>query len=258
MKLKLFSLSALALASLACNELESSQQYGEISVALKGEPQVEVVSKAVETLDPTSSEAANYTVRIYDSANTQKYEAAYNVFKTQTLPLGTYYVTAENCDEAAAESSNEGKGQMRLYGKSADITLTAENISQTATIACAVANAKLSVQFDSSVSGRFDNLQVVLLGSLTGHSVTVQESASLTETWFNPQDVSYTISGTFDPSGLNKSVTHTGSLTLSAKDNYIINVKVSLENGQIIVPQITYDTTINDPSTENGEFNPYL
>ncbi len=152
MNKKLLCAISLAYMAVACNSLDKDAlvQYGEISVALGG-PKLEVTTKA-ETISPTSPEAADYSVSLYDSAGQLKYSAQYNEFGTRKLTLGTYYVTAENCTAAEAESANDNKGCMRLFGRSKDITLSSDKLTATATIDCTVANARVAVSIDSSVS----------------------------------------------------------------------------------------------------------
>lgn len=256
MKMKILFATAMAIMIVACNSVrvDSPVRYGEISVAIAGEPDVEVVTKAPETLDPESDEAGKYIVRIFNSSGAMQYEAGYDVFEAQRLPLGTYYVTAENCTEAQAEAGN---GRMRLYGRSQNVTLSPEQLSQTATVGCTVANAKVSVVFDSSVEGLFTDLKVVLSGGTTpGRSITVTETASdvVTETWFNPSNLTYEISGTFDQTG--KEIGMSRAIELHARNNLMLVVKVSLENGQLL-PSVTVDTQIDDPTVESGSFNPY-
>lgn len=257
MKNKILTAMALSLLAVACTRMvDEPLLYGELGVALSGEPSVEVVSKAPQTLDPESDEADAYMVRIFDSAHQQKYEAAYSAFQTQTLPLGAYYVTAENCSEAQAE---EGNGKMRLYGRSAEVTLAPEALVLTATVNCTVANAKVSVQFDESVAGRFSDLQVSLSGGTTRTApVVVAQTATevVTETWFNPSELTYTISGTFTSGGANKPVEISKTVQLQAKSNIKLVVKVNLANGQLM-PDVTFDTQMDDSTEVPGEFNPY-
>ncbi len=261
MKMKHTYLTPLAILAVACNSLgaDPELQYGEITVSL-GEPNVEVITKA-------ETPAVN-TVVIYNDENAQMATGT----GTKTLPFDTYYVTAESCSAAEAEN---GDGTMRLYGRSADVTLDASHLSQTATVNCTVANAKVTVKFDPSVSGRFNDgngnstLKVVLKGGTTANrTLTVNEKdltagsdgSKVKETWFNPSSLTYEITGTFNAGGVNKSVNlnnNSAPRALSAKDNIQILVKVSLSNGQL-VPEITVDTTLNSQETINGEFNPYV
>jgi hypothetical protein len=258
MKNKILTAAALAFISVACStNVDDPVQYGQLSVALSGEPTVDVVTKAPETLLPTDENASAYMVRIYDSADAMKYESSYSAFEAQKLPLGTYYVTAENCTEADAESGN---GKMRLYGRSSDVNLTADALFQTATVSCTVANAKVSVQFDESVAGRFTGLQVALSGGTTRKDPVVisqTDAKVVTETWFNPSKLTYTISGTFTSGGQNKEVNVSKEITLQAKNNVLLLVKVNLENGQL-VPSVTIDTQIDDIKEIPEEFNPYI
>ncbi|MBO5420253.1 MAG: DUF4493 domain-containing protein [Bacteroidales bacterium] len=258
MKNKILTIAALSLLTVACTKkVDTPDMYGELSVTLSGEPTVEVVSKAAETLEPTDPEAAGYMVRIYDSAEVLKYESSYSDFEAQKLLLGDYYVTAEDCSEAAAE---EGKGKMRLYGRSDKVSLTADALFQTATVNCNVVNAKVSVQFDESVKNRFTGLQVSLSGGTTREKpivITETETGVVTETWFNPSQLTYTISGTFSANGINKAVEITKTRTLQAKDNLLLMVKVNLDNGQLM-PSLKVDTQINDLTEVPEEFNPYL
>ena len=258
--MKKFSLSLITLACTiaACNtvSIEQPAQYGKLSVALSDEPTVEHVTKAPTSLKQTDAEAENYTVRVFDSSDALKYESLYSKFEAQRLQLGTYYVTAENCTESAAE---EGNGKMRLYGCSENIVLSTTQLSQTATVDCTVQNAKVSVKFDESVTGRFSNLKVTLSGGTTRASaIEISETASdvVTETWFNPSELTYTISGTFTASGMSKPVNISKSVNLIARNNVLLIVKVNLENGQLM-PSITFDTQIDNTTEIPEEFNPY-
>ncbi len=254
---------ALSLMAVACNSVnvEPDLQYGEISVSL-GEPEVEVVAKAPTALLPTDADAARYTVRILDESGQLCKDAAgndcegtYNNFTTRKLPLGRYYVTAENCSEPAAE---DGFGQKRIAGQSQIVELSTSALSQTATVNCAVTNALVTVIFDSSVEGRFTELKVVLTGGSTaGRSLTVNKSDGNTEAWFNPSTVNYTITGRFDAGGVTKDdVSISGSMTLQARDSKALVVKVNLDNG-LLSPSITIDSSLENTEEIPGEFNPY-
>lgn len=258
MKFRFIGVIALAGMAAACTSAGTDipVRYGELSVALHGEPSVDVLTKAAMTLDPASDEAKEYIVRIYDSEGDEKYEASLFDFKPQTLAFGTYSVTAENCSEAEAEN---GPGKKRLYGCCEGVILSEEHLSQTAIIGCTVANALVSVVFDSSVSGRLEGLKVVLEGGTERNEPVVIEetpAGNVTETWFNPSTLSYTISGTYDLSGTPKPISITGSRELSARDNVKLVVRLNLENGQL-APTVSVDAEMDDPTEIPGEFNPY-
>ncbi len=268
--MKKFNLSLLAASCLfaACNtaKIEDPVQYGTLSVALADEPVVEVVTKAATVLDKNSAEAEKYAVSVYDEAGTkQGSTVSFKAFAPVTLPLGTYYVTAENCTETEAE---EGNGQMRLYGRSDNVELSLNSLVQTAEVNCEVVNSKVSVEFEPSSLGIITDLKVVLKGGTTDYRMntglvieapepiteTSITETSITETWFNPSTLSYTISGKFN----GKDVTPvTGTRELAAKDNIKLLVKVNKDNGQLSVASITVDTTINQGETIEPGFNPY-
>lgn len=261
MKLKFLYAIALASMAVACNSsiIDAPQHYGTISVAL-GSPNVEVVTKSDPvTLTPESDGASDYTVRIFNDSEEMMHEVTYDRFtEPKVLPFDTYYVTVENCTEAEAE---EGYGVMRLYGRTEDdIILDASNLSASAVVNCTVANAKVSVEFDESVKDRFNDLKVALTGGTTrGEALVIAETETgvVTETWFNPSDLTYTIEGTFVGGGMDKPVSVSKTMKLQAKNNIRLVVKVSLQGGLLIVPEITFDTTIDDPTEIPGGFNPY-
>ena len=258
--MKKFNLSLLAASCLfaACNtaKIEDPVQYGTLSVALADEPVVEVVTKAATALDKESAEAENYAVSVYDEAGTkQGSTVSFKAFAPVTLPLGTYYVTADNCTETEAE---EGNGQMRLYGRSDNVELSLNSLVQTAEVNCEVVNSKVSVEFEPSSLGIITDLKVVLKGGTTESrketGLVIAASESITETWFNPSTLSYTISGKFNG---NDVTPVTGTRELGAKDNIKLLVTVNKDNGQLSVASITVDTTINQGETIEPGFNPY-
>ncbi len=240
----------LACMAVACNSVEEPTvpvQYGEIFVSL-GEPDVEVVTKAAQPDDTD-----NYVVRVFDLEDQQQgADAVYKDFLPMKLPLGDYYVTAENCTETEAEENN---GRMRLAGRSETITLSADNLSRTATVNCEVVNARVAVVFDGTVNGKFSDLKVTVTGE-NGRTVTFNETATAveTESWFNPQTVNYVISGTFTQLG--KAIEVKGSRTLAAKNNIKLLVKLNTSSGQLM-PEITISKDIDSPVEVPGEFNPY-
>ncbi len=241
----------LILMTLSCNSLNEDlpTRYGELSVML-GDPDIEVLTKVPESLSPEDPAAASYTISIYDSSNQFVRCTTYNHFGNQVLPLGTYYVTAENCTESESES---GRGQMRLFGKSENVTLSLENMIQTVGVNCSVQNAKLTVSFDAMAAEHIDDLKVELYRTSPERTLTVSETDGETAVWFNPSEVTYAISGTYR----GKSVSFNGSVNLSAKSNVKIAVKINADKGELFIPDVQYDT-IDTENNVSGEFNPYV
>lgn len=274
--MKLIYAMALASMAVACNSaiIDAPQRYGEISVSL-GSPDVAVVTKADPvTLTPESDGASDYTVRIFNDNGEKMHEVTYDKFtEAKVLPFDTYYVTVENCNEAAAE---DGFGVMRLYGRTEDdIILDASNLSASAIVNCKVANAKVSVVFDESVKDKFESLDVTLSriaddeNNLASRTVTVSqpsfpENAAevMVETWFNASSVlNYTIEGVFNAGGVNNTVSLANKedepITLGARSHVKIVVRASY--GELVpdVAYIDFDTEIADPTVVPGGFNPY-
>ena len=263
---KLFYMSVAMVAAIACQgvRIENPETYGLLSVALEGDtPVVEVETKATTTL--TQEQAANYNVAVYDNAGCTGKPVVgplkYSAFGTQKLPLGTsYYVTAESCTENEAETYAENKGQLRYHGVSEAVTLTTSSLVQNAVVNCTIKNAKVTVAFDASVfDGEVCRLSDFMV-SLTTETKTYSVPASKTDTelYFNPGDLQYVISGTFTQTGKNIS-TSPANITLEAKSNIKLNVKVNLDNGQIgSAPTINVEQ-LDDSSQiiEDAPFNPY-
>lgn len=257
MKLRIAELLVVALMAAACSaeKISSPVQYGEISVTLSDEPTVEVVTKT----DESSTEFSDYQISIYDnqslSGDPVYGPVAYGDFQTQKLAFGTYYVTAENCAEAAAEGEDNQSGQMRLYGCQS-VEISEINLIQEVEVLCEVSNALVTIGFDESIfengQCRVNDLQVRVYTE--SKSFLVSASQSATSVWFNPGSLEYEITGTYEPTG--KDIEIEGSLTLAAKSNIQLNVKLNLSNGLIGDPTIDVDTTVSSV-IEDGQFNPY-
>ena len=248
---------ATLLMAVACQteKMDSLHEYGILDVAISNDRSFDVVVKSQVTL--SGADAADYNISIFTDSDVLKYGPVdYRDFKSQILPLGTYYVTAESCTPKEAEVGN---GQMRMAGTSADVVLTPSAISQTAKVECYVANAKFVVEYDSSISGMFEDLKVEVSGGTTsGRKVVFGETQAgqQTEAWFNPSTITYTISGKFIPTG--NDMTITDSRVLAAKDDVLLLVKLNLDNGEISAcPEIVVDVTMNEQVTVEKEFNPY-
>lgn len=241
--------------AVACQteKIDSAVEYGILDIAISEDPSLDVVVK--------STDVSDFNVSIYKSSDPSPAYGPmkFSNFTAKVLPLGSYYVTAESCTEAEAES---GAGKMRLSGKSAEIIISKEAISQTATVECTVANAKVSVSFDSSLASYFtkNDLKVEIKGGTTSKTVTANYSAAAAEFWFNPSEIQYTVSGTFVPTGTSgeeKGLKLTGYRSLTAKDNVSLVVKLNLENGEIVAPTIEVSTELSSQETVDAEFNPY-
>ena len=248
---KVIIITALTVLATSCQRIEMSKplQYGSLSVAMDAEVKVEAVTKAAATAE----ELKNYNVKVIgqDQASTSYYDGLYSAFQPLKLPLGTYTVSAENCNSAAAE---DGNGCKRLFG-STSVKISETNLNPTAEFTCSVANALVTVEFDKSATDHISDLKVDLKGGTSGRTVSVTTSG--TEVWFNPPTVSWTITGNI--TSINKDVNITGSKKdLAAKNHLKIVVSVNLDNGQIsAAPTITLATDLKTAIEHNEVFNPY-
>ena len=265
MKKNFLYMMSAALLAVSCNtvRIEEPAGYGTLAVSLSGDPVIEVVSKAAETLTP--DKAANYNIAVYTSADcsgnpvegtAKKYS---ELTSPVVLPAATYYVWAESCTAAEAES---GKGSMRFEGVSPAVEVR-PGFASTATVGCNVANAVVTVNFDDSVAGKINDLKVTLTRETTSRSVEVaySEDATRQQVWFNAKSiVTYTISGI-------SAITHqpltgegcTGTLpTLNAGNNVQLNIKVASDNGVLTVSaDVEVETSVPETTVKPDGFNPY-
>lgn len=187
---KIFHLAIITILAAGCRTLDMHQVMGTISVSL--EPEVNVEVKACD-----ENAKDNYIVSVTSSEDVSglPYQSAFKDFQPLSLPMGTYTVSAENCTEEEAVS---GYGHKRIFG-SKDVTLSFENPNQTANLDCVLVNSLISIIFDPSVEGVFNELKVSIKSGT--RSVDIKETDAIKEAWFNPADISWTISGVSKSTG---------------------------------------------------------
>ena len=242
---KVFHLAIIAALAAGCQTLDIHQSMGSLSVSL--EPEVNVEVKACEENDKD-----NYIVSVTSASavSDPPYKSAFKDFKPLSLPMGTYTVSAENC---TAEEAVSGYGHKRLMG-SKDVTLSYENPNQTVNLDCVLVNSLISIIFDPSVTGVFNDLKVTVKSG--DRSVEIKEGDTVREAWFNPAAISWTISGVSKATG--KTVSQEGSRTLEAKQNLKITVKVTYTDGMISgTPDISIDSKISKLEENKNDINPY-
>lgn len=246
---KVFHLAIIAVLAAGCQTLDIHQSMGSLSVSL--EPEVNVEVKACD-----ENETPKYIVSVTSASAVSGllYQSAFKDFKPLSLPMGTYTVSAENC---TADEAVSGYGHKRLFG-SKDVTLNYENPNQTVNLDCVLVNSLISIIFDSSVTGVFDDLKVTVKSG-TGtetRSVEIKEGDAVREAWFNPAEISWTISGTVKENG--KIVSQSNKMTLEARKNLKINVHVTYSNGQIsMTPNISINQISSATEVPVDGTNPY-
>lgn len=242
---KVFHLAIIAALAAGCQTLDIHQSMGSLSVSL--EPEVNVEVKACDENDTD-----NYTVSVTSASAVSglPYKSAFKDFKPLSLPMGKYTVSAENC---TADDAVSGYGHKRLFG-SKDVTLSYEKPNQTVNLDCVLVNSLISIIFDYSVTGVFNDLKVTVKSGT--RSVEIKEGDAVREAWFNPADISWTISGV--SKATKKPVSQEGSRTLEAKQNLKITVKVTYSDGMISgSPVINIDSNISKLDENKNDINPY-
>lgn len=241
---KVFHLAIIAALAVGCRTLDMYQAMGTLSVSL--EPEVNVQVKACDEND-----TPNYTVSVTSLSDVSghPYQSAFKDFKPLDLPMGTYTVSAENC---TADEAVSGYGRKRLFGTK-DVTLSYEKPNQTVNLDCILVNSLISIIFDPSVTGVFDDLKVTVQSGT--RSVVIKEGDKVSEAWFNPAAISWTISGVSKATG--KTVSQEDGRTLDARQNLKITVKVTYSDGLIsVTPGISIDK-ISELKENKNDINPY-
>lgn len=215
----------------------------------------------------TPEEAAMYRISVLDaSGNPAVYEspqekkdqqiptAYYKDFETVTVALNKQYqVTAESC---TVEESEHGLGCARYLGNSGLFTLNASNIYQEARITCYQTNALVTVIFDPSVSGRFTDLKVTVTSG--GRTLEITESAQETKTYFTPASLTYTVSGVYEETLYEVNIPSQSPVTLDAKDNVRIIVKLDLTHGQVQMPALSVFEEYAHEEEKDCVIDPYM
>ena len=242
---KVFHLAIIAALAVGCRTLDMYQAMGTLSVSL--EPEVNVQVKACDEND-----TPNYTVSVTSRSDVSglPYQSAFKDFKPLDLPMGTYTVSAENC---TADEAVSGYGRKRLFGTK-DVTLSYEKPNQTVNLDCILVNSLISIILDPSGTGVFNDLKVTVQSGT--RSVVIKEGDKVSEAWFNPAAISWTISGVSKATG--KTVSQEGNRTLDARQNLKITVKVTYSDGMISVgPEIIIDKNISKSDENKNDINPY-
>lgn len=255
------AMSMMMLAACSNSDEPQVEEYGTISLGMNTD--ISVNTRAVSTLTP--EQLANYQITINQSGESTAikegtYASLFNTGNTLTLKTGTgYTLTAASCTDAEAENANEGKGQMQLKGTSSLFTVNA-NQTTDVTVACTVANATLSVMWDSSITGQssvFTNLKAEIYeNSKDSRKFTFTNNESTDpQPWFiidNDPELKGTISYNFN--GTAKSYNFS-SIAIAAAKHVKLTISASADNGQISVT-ITVDNTVTDDN-QSITTNPY-
>jgi len=139
----------LLLTPSTATKVDEEEQIGSFELTLTGEHQTRATTTTI-----TKEQADNFLVTIYKGSDVYRETALLKNMNTR-LPAGYgYSVFAESCSAATAESSNDGWGERRYSGTSAQFAVKAGQTTPVS-INCSVANAGVEVVFDKTVSTYF-------------------------------------------------------------------------------------------------------
>lgn len=259
---KLLTLAGIALIAAACtNNEDPSQEYGQINLSLENNitPEIEVNTRTVTDLSET--EAKDYNIQVLQSGSVKLESTNYLTFKNTTFifPVGSdYTVTAESCTEEDAKTANDGVGQIRYFGTSAPFPINT-NAKSDVKVTCAMANAKVSINYDEVFTQVFSSFTVTVHTEADASREITFDSNGKCNTaydaaYFNidsqNQKLVCVVSGTYK----GNIRTTTQNIQLEAAKWYKLNIKTSA-SGQINMG-ISVDDKVEE-SEENVEVNPY-
>jgi hypothetical protein len=254
-------LSAMMIAAIftSCSKDDSDYEgYGNIAVNVNSDVNLSAVQTRAAVTD--EKELANYTYFVEKTGMTT-WSGTYAQLTSATFTAATsaYYLSAQDCTEADAKSANNNFGKMRLYGKSDAFTITAGQTT-TVDLKLTVANSKVSVVFDNSLSTYFSTYTVQI--GETGRMLTFADAN--TEAYFNAgTELKYSISATLKTRGATVTFANTVKLnnndtsnnTTVAAKYYKITIKATSDKGQVGL-SLDVDSTLSE-ATGEVDIDPY-
>lgn len=248
----------MSLASCSNSDEPQVEQFGTISLGMSAD--ITVNTRTETTL--TNEELANYQITLKQGEEIKKngtYSTLFQGGNTMIVNTGTgYTLTAASCTDDVAESANNNQGQVQYKGTSEAFTVNANQNTDVA-VKCTVANAQVSVTWDSSIakSSAFTDLKAeVYENSKESRKFTFTNSDTDPHPFFNiDSDPELVGTITYKFNGNEKNYTITG-IALAPAKHIKLAISASTNSGQITVT-ITVDDTVEE---ENHpiEINPYV
>ncbi len=252
MKKIIFIIAALAAAVGCQKSLIQQKGEGSISVSLENSPVVEVVTKAGETV---SADGFNVYVSSVNGTTSHIYNGPMNL----VVPVGMYSVSADNITEA---QSFEGWGQVRYAGASEEKQVVAGAAPTSFDLVCTMANAAVSVVFDSSIATYFQEGFTVTAYNTEDRKLVYNASNTAGEPpvagYFKPGTLHFAFSGNFMENA--EPLVIEDTRTLRAATHLHLTFRISTQNGQAGITvdvddscEDLYESITVDPS-EGGSF----
>lgn len=253
----LYILPLMGLLSFAaCTNEENpwlSEETGEIRFAVVDTTEVEITTKASLNLD-VNEFSVNLSRGETPIFSNQKYK---DIAGTSiSCSAGSdYLLTAENCNEAEAESANQGWGQARATGK--EEFAVAANESKTVTVNCGLANSSVSVDFSDYITSMFSAYSIEIHATdATDRTFTFNENNYKFKTaYFNvgeKRELTYTVTL---PSPYK---VYTRTLEIAPSKSYKLSVKVGGEGTSTTAKlEVSVDGTLLKEEILKEGINPY-
>lgn len=248
----------MSLASCSNSDEPQVEQFGTISLGMSAD--ITVNTRTETTL--TNEELANYQITLKQGEEIKKngtYSTLFQGGNTMIVNTGTgYTLTAASCTDDVAESANSNQGQVQYKGTSEAFTVNANQNTDVA-VKCTVANAQVSVTWDSSIanSSAFTDLKAeVYEKSNESRKFTFTNSDTDPHPFFNiDNDPKLVGTITYKFNGNSKSYAISG-IDLAPAKHIKLAISASTNSGQITVT-ITVDGSVQDED-HPIEINPYL
>lgn len=240
---KIFLFAAAAAALVSCNKnvfqgTGSEELYGSISLGVNAESEM-LVTKASTSTSMNSEQLKNYNItltKIAEGGNEVIWDdwdhIEYSSITDWKVPAGTYSLEVENLTITEAAAANDGKGDVRVLGKTANFTVEAGKATDVS-VSCTPQNSRLSFAADedfnnvfssATVSAKYDTRTVAL-----GTPASTHETS--TSAYFEPVEVSWTLTATTKLDGAEKSFN--GKVTLQQAKWSQVNFTTTNTDGAI-------------------------
>lgn len=163
-----------------------------------------------------------------------------------------YFITAANCTETEAESTNGGWGQDRVYGEKSFAIIANEN--NTVDVTCSLANSGVAVSFSGYVKNKYPNCSVKLYAADDeNRSFTFNQNIYRRAFFNGTKAMQYIV--TLTDGG------EEHSDTFSLEPGHYYNVTVKMQNEESASPQITIGISVDGnlvgEQTFSETINPY-
>lgn len=241
--------SIMMLAAASCTQkMPMPDSYGALALTVSSDVKVEVQTKAESLYDDYNIYITGTRTGNDPYTRTLVYgEAEWPL----TLPYGLYRIEAESCTEQQAQISNDGYGCVRYRGIAQDVQVMTPTTAPTpVSVACTMANAKVSISFDEGFLEDFEDVRVEMAIAERTVAVTSSEAVSV-KTYFNVDQntgsvMTYTVYGSID----DVSLQYTSEILLRPAKHAHLTFK-SNHNG-VLGPQISVDKEIGTNEIEGA------